>query len=257
MILLLTIVWLVSNGQTGPVFQYTTPSKETLKSLTLEESSKGYAYRNYLIGVVAESLIDTLKISEKSTDLIFNNLFFEEVYFEEGEYKNSGYDSTAKKMVPSIGHEKTMFVWVVRIGSYIIPLIKGDCGNILVAKVIRKKPLSVEGSEQVDPSPSFVEQDLSDREQSFSPPKDLGTAFREFKEPTENPVVEEFPDLQQKRRRPGLVIAGVALGTAGLATVFYFIFKKPNIPNIPPPDNGKPGGVPGHRDGKSSLIIRF
>jgi len=244
MILLLTTAWLASNGQTGPVFQYTNPTKEVLRSLALEESAKGYAYRNYLVRVV-DGALDTLDVSVENVSWIFDHLFLEEVYFEEEDYQNSGYDPTKNEMVPSIGHQKTMFVWVLRVGSYTIRLIKGDCGNILVAKVIRKIPPSLPIQEE-DLSLIFKEEDpLKEKESSFSLPKDLATASREVE--TENPV--EIPKIKKVVNwKPIIVVSGITIGTATIGTLAYYLINNAKKPTPITPDTGGPAGVPGHGD---------
>jgi hypothetical protein len=218
MILVLAMIWLISNGQTGPVFQYTNPSKEELKSLALEESARGYAYRSYLADVVGKALSDTLDISSENIDWIFNHLFLEEVYFEEEEYKNSGYDPKTQKMDPSRGHEKTMFVWVLRVGSYAIPLIKGDCGNILVAKVIRIKRKQSSPKQKDFSLISSVQDDLfKDKEVFFSPPKDIGSRFQNFKAFEQSNLVE-IPKIKIKKVvdwKKVAKIGGISVGVVG------------------------------------------
>lgn len=247
---MLTIGWLASNGQTGPVFQYTNPSKDNLRSLALEQSPKGYAYREYLVEVVSLALADTLtlSISFKNIDWIFDHLDLEEIYFEEGEYQNSGYDPTTKKMDPSLGHKKTMFVWVLRVGSYAIPLIKGDCGNILIAKVIRTIKQSSPIKKDISLIPSTQEDGFRDKEISFSVPKNLRVDSKEIPDKEENPNIPK--DEKKWNLRPVFVVAGVTVGTVTLGSLAYFLIKKAN--QKPPiisgdsGDSGGPVGVPGH-----------
>jgi len=138
-ILILTLSWLVSNGQTGPVFQYTHPSKQTLLELALSKTIEGYVYRNYLVEKINLGLVDTtVRVSRANIISIFEHMFLEEVYLKEGSYMNSGYNPLKTKMDPSVGHEWTGFAWVFRMGTYVIIIIKEDCGNILTVPVIRK-----------------------------------------------------------------------------------------------------------------------
>jgi hypothetical protein len=246
MILVLATIWLISNGQTGPVFQYTNPSKEELKSLALEESARGYAYRSYLADVVGKALSDTLDISSENIDWIFNHLFLEEVYFEEEEYKNSGYDPKTQKMDPSRGHEKTMFVWVLRVGSYAIPLIKGDCGNILIAKVIRIKKQSSPQRRDIDISLSPSKQDdlFKEKEIPFSPPKDLGSASREFKSSEPSNLVEVPRNKKVVNWLKVATFGGIGVGVVGTAALLYAILNKngdnkvPSVPFVPTDPTG-------------------
>jgi len=143
LVLLITfIVWMLLPLAAGvkAVFPYNYPSKKTLMNLVMENSAKGKAYGDYLLYAVNLGLADTtLTISRENISTLFNNLFSEEFILEEGKYMNSGYDSIFQKMVPSIGHKRQGFVWTFRIGTYTIRLIKADCGNILITKVIRTK----------------------------------------------------------------------------------------------------------------------
>ena len=118
------------------------PSKEKLKELAFTADAKGYAFRNSFIENTNVGLKDTTyKASVTRLDEFFDHLYLEEVYLQESGYKNSGWNPVTQKMVPSIGHKWTGFVWVFRIGTFAIPIIKGDCGNILSVPVIRiQKP---------------------------------------------------------------------------------------------------------------------
>ena len=156
-VLILTMNWLISNGQTGPVFQYTHPSKQTLLGLALSETIEGSVYRNYLVDKINLGLRDTtLRVSNSNISSIFDHLFLEEVYLEEGSYDNSGYDPSKKRMNPSLGHKWTGFAWVFRIGTYTIILIKEDCGNILTVQVIRKVIFVPQPRPEPRPEPSPI-----------------------------------------------------------------------------------------------------
>jgi len=43
-------------------------------------------------------------------------------------------------MVSSTGHKWSGFGWVFRVGTFVLPLLKGDCANILTVPVIRLFP---------------------------------------------------------------------------------------------------------------------
>lgn len=125
-------------GQTGPVFPYNNPSKETIKALAKENSVKGSVFRTYLVQTINLGLTDTtLRLSDAHIDWIFEHLYYEEIYLQEGGYKNSGYNPTLKKMVSSTGHKWSGFGWVFRVGTFKITLLKGDCANILTVPVVR------------------------------------------------------------------------------------------------------------------------
>jgi len=140
-VLLVALSVIKVSGQVGPVFQYTSPSIEALKSLAKQESVKGETYRNYLIKTINIGLRDTtLRVDARYVDYIFNHLFLEEVNLEDDMFKNSGYDPITNSMCPSLGHKIGWgFQWVFRIGTFTIVIIKRDCGNILEVPVIRRK----------------------------------------------------------------------------------------------------------------------
>jgi len=75
-------------------------------------------------------------VSNSNIEWIFNHLYLEEVYLKEGD-KNSGYNPALQKMVPSLVNKWTGFAWVFRFGTFVIPLIKGDCANILTVPATR------------------------------------------------------------------------------------------------------------------------
>lgn len=126
-------------SQVKAVFpEYNSPSKEELRDLAFSPTAKGYAFRTSLIENINIGLKDTtFKVAATRIDEIFAHLFLEEVYLEEGGYKNSGYDVITHKMVQSIGHKWTGFAWVFRIGTFVIIVMKGDCGNILTVPVTK------------------------------------------------------------------------------------------------------------------------
>ena len=140
-ILLVALSVIKANGQVGPVFPYTSPSKEALKSLAKQESAKGETYRNYLVKIINIGLRDTtLRVDARYVDFIFEHIYLEEVNLEDGMFKNSGYDPSTDKMHPSMGHKIGWgFQWVFRVGTFTIVIIKRDCGNILEVPVIRTK----------------------------------------------------------------------------------------------------------------------
>jgi hypothetical protein len=215
--LFLILSWSIINGQTGPVFQYTHPSKQILEELVKEETVKGYAYRTYLVGKINLGLIDTtFKVSASYVDFIFNHLYFEEVYLEEGNYMNSGYNPSTKKMTPSMGHKWTGFAWVFRIGTYSITVIKEDCGNILSGIVSRKyipKPLAI------------IEQD----DWSFMAPKKV------YEQPPINLGFYKPPVAEKKHKWVKWVVGGVILSAA---TTAYLMSRSHHY------DGGGPGGAP-------------
>lgn len=140
LIILALLLWIELNcfSQTKAVFPYDNPSKDILRELAFTPNAKGFAFRTSLIESINTGLADTtFKVSATRLDEIFNHLYLEEVYLEESGYKNSGWNSVSKKMVPSIGHKWSGFAWVFRIGSFAIIVIKGDCGNILAVPVTK------------------------------------------------------------------------------------------------------------------------
>ena len=212
-VLVLIFVVLISNGQTGPVFQYSNPDKETIHSLAVSENAKGYAFRTYLIGIINIGLKDTtLKVSLANINYVFNNLFFEEFYLKEGEYSNSGYNPTLKKMIPGKGHEWTGFGWVFRVGTFSLRLLKGDCANILKTPVIRE----------------IIKQPVAKEEKAFYPPVDLGV--KPFETPKETPPVWRYepPEIQKKKffQKKGVKIGCFVIGTGGIGGILYAIFHK-------------------------------
>ncbi|MFA7000195.1 MAG: hypothetical protein WC241_03720 [Candidatus Paceibacterota bacterium] len=139
LILILAMNWLVSNGQTGPVFPYDNPSKQKLYNLATSDTPKGNAFIDYMVNVINIGLRDTtFRVSQFDVDDIFANLFLEEFYLNEGEYSNSGYNPSKEKMIPGVGHAWNGFGWVYRKGTFSLRLIKGDCANILRTRVLRK-----------------------------------------------------------------------------------------------------------------------
>ena len=226
-ILVLTINWLISNGQTGPVFQYTHPSKQTLKELAKEETVKGYVYRTYLINRINLGLKDTtFKVSESYIDFIFNHLYLEEVYLSEGNYMNSGYDPSLRKMNQSIGHKWQGFAWVFRIGTYSIILIKEDCGNILTVSPIRKFVPSLNTEVQKP----IIERPLSNKND---------WVFQEPKKLYEPKVNLYLPPASKEKKKIKIGWVVIPVGVAILGTAAYFFFK----------DYGGPAGAPGHDSG--------
>ena len=137
--LILILSWSKLNGQTEPVFPYNHPDKQTLHSLALEGTEKGYNDRTKIVQVINLGLKDTtFCVSDSYIDFIFQHLNLEEVELKEGCYMNSGWNPSLNKMVSSVGHELGWgFQWVFRIGTYSIILIKEDCGNVLTVPVIR------------------------------------------------------------------------------------------------------------------------
>lgn len=255
-ILILVMVWLGSNGQTGPVFQYNHPSKKELQDLAMSENVKGYRYRSYLIDKINLGLSDTnLRLSDSNLEFIFNNLFLEEIYLEEGGYLNSGYDPVNSKMNPSVGHKWKGFVWVFRVGTFSIPLIKEDCGNILVAPVMRKKinmppPSSPNNPPPTIPANNFtggvegevlVSSDQSERTPFVAPKtiKEMVTT------PIESTYQQPFvPPVTTDKKNKKWLWAVVPITSAGIATATYFILNKKD----PSDPAGGPAGAPMHRD---------
>ncbi len=218
-ILILTIIGLVSKGQTGPVFQYNHPSKQTIYGLATAETLEGYAYRAYLVEAINIGLRDTtLRVSMSNIDDVFNHLYLEEFYLLEGEYSNSGYNPTKGKMVPGVGHAWTGFGWVFRYGSFSIRLIKGDCGNILKTPTLRKiiTPQIV-----VSPPPP-IQKDVPN---NFSLPQDNGGKITT---PDPKPWTYEQPKKEKKKffQRLGVKIGCVTIGIAGVGGILYAILHK-------------------------------
>lgn len=223
--LLLTLGWSTINGQTGPVFQYTHPSKQILEELAKEGTIKGYVYRTYLVEKINLGLIDTtFKVSEAYVDFIFNHLYFEEVYLEEGNYMNSGYNPSTEKMTPSVGHKWTGFAWVFRVGTYAITLIKEDCGNILTGLVTRKfipKPLAT------------VEQLITSKQDNWS--FQIPRRVYEEKERIIDFSLYQPPVTVKKNKWVKWVVGGVVLS----AVTTYLIMNHSHHY-----DGGGPGGAP-------------
>lgn len=246
----LSIVLMSLSGQTGPVFQYNHPLKQTIKTLSLENSSKGHAFRTYLLEVVNSNLKDTtLLFSKEDIPFIFESLYFEEVYLQQGGYMNSGYNPSMKKMVPSLGHKWIGFAWVFRIGTFSFPLIKEDCGNILKTEVFRKKIQEVSYSNK-----------KTVRDTIYLQPKVIiRNVFSE-----ENKVQEKVPEiiLEKKEKTKFWKFVAPILGATALATVYMLLNNNrdgnsyrgsttrtpdggnPGGAPITPPDGGGPGGSP-------------
>lgn len=254
-VLILVMVWLGLKGQTGPVFPYNHPSKQTLRELAREETVKGYVYRKYLVETINLGLKDTaFKVSLSYVDFIFNHIFLEEVYLKEGMYKNSGYNPSTKKMDSSVGHQWNVqgkgFAWVFRVGTYSIVLIKEDCGNILTVPVIRKFVQAPMLSQQ----PTLIKQDDWS---SFQSPR------RVVKEQEINPSVlvinqqsEKIGFFKTRFARIGLPIiaVGVGVGTGLLIANWDRSSPLPLIeeggpvgaPSYPADEDGGPVGSPSY-----------
>ncbi len=222
---LLVTCWQVEAlGVSKAVFPYNYPDKSILKDLVMENSPKGKAYRDYLLYAVNLGLVDTtLTITHANIDILFNNLFSEEFTLPESGYMNSGYDSTLYKIVPSVGHAWKGFVWMLKIGSYTIPLIKTDCGNVLIAKAIRAKVFTT--------NINHIQQEP---EQSFSPPKEkrVFSPKANYVPPkVENIVVKtnSSPKKEIRIGKTGKIVIPIA--AIGLATACYFLGNRNSSPN--------------------------
>ena len=221
-VLILTITGLISKGQTGPVFQYNHPSKQTLFSLATSETMEGLAYRSYLVEAINLGLKDTtLRVSLSNIDDIFSRLYLEEFYLLENEYSNSGYNPTKGRMVPGVGHAWTGFGWVFRIGSFSIRLIKGDCGNILKTPVLRKA-FAIQQT-----IPLFVPKE---EPPIYTPP------IKTYESPKkEDPQPYKFvPEKTKKKffKRLGVKIGCFTVGIAGVGGILYAILHKgPSAPH--------------------------
>ncbi|MCE9517653.1 hypothetical protein K8Q96_01470 [Candidatus Nomurabacteria bacterium] len=228
-------------GQTGPVFPYNNPSKETIKALAKENSVKGSVFRTYLVQTINLGLVDTtLKVSTANIDYTFDRLFYEEIYLEEGGYKNSGYNPTLKKMVSSTGHKWSGFGWVFRVGTFKITLLKGDCANILTVPVVRLEVKKVPPKTQ--DSPEVLSK----------------WTFIPLAEQKEEPISKSTVVSKDNAASPGKkkIKAWVPiLGAAILGTAAYLIFKKGKTAQIieppiidprtmPPGLPSGPGGIP-------------
>ena len=233
-VLILTITGLISKGQTGPVFQYNHPSKQTLFSLATSETMEGLAYRSYLVEVINLGLRDTtLRVSMSNIEDIFSHLYLEEFYLLEGEYSNSGYNPIKGRMVPGNGHAWTGFGWVFRIGSFSIRLIKGDCGNILKTPVLRK----AFSTQQT--IPLFVPKD---EVPVYTPP------IKTYESPKQDPQPYKFVPEKTKKKffhRKGVKIGCFTVGIAGVGGILYAILHKgPSAPHGTM-SNGRPYTDPG------------
>lgn len=229
------------------VFNYNYPSKNTLRSLVMENSPKGKAYGDYLLYAVNLGFKDTsLVISRDNIDILFNNLYSEEFILEEGDYKNSGYDDVLSKMVPSVGHKWQGFVWTFRIGTYVIRLIKTDCGNILITKVVRIKISPIIAEERIpDPIPVMA------KTQPVSP--DLRYVEREPREPYIKVDIPKEPKVTIKVWKFVIPVSAILA-----ASIYYFCFRSPSHGDSyhpsdgdprgrgqdPPPSGGEDGGAP-------------
>ena len=136
-------------AQIGPVFNYTSPSKSELEKFALAPTKKSFEYRSLLVSAVQKHV--TFKVTESNVSWIFDQLTLEEVTLEEGSYQNSGWNTTTQKMETSTGHAYHGFVWVFRYNGISFPLIKGNCGNILlcdafeaVAQTVPVAPVAVD-----------------------------------------------------------------------------------------------------------------
>lgn len=238
LVLILAMNWLVSNGQTGPVFPYDNPSKQKLYNLATSDTPKGNAFIDYMVNVINIGLRDTtFRVSQLDVDDIFANLFLEEFYLNEGEYSNSGYNPSREKMIPGIGHAWNGFGWVYRKGNFSLRLIKGDCANILRTRVLRKNvsPPNSPPPSQTPPLP-------------FGP--GLGTPT--LPQATGQRVNQSVQDLgvssktKEKEEKKEIKIGKVVLiggGSGLLATAIVFLVKA-LLNNHQHHDSGEPGGAP-------------
>lgn len=117
-------------AQVGPVFNYTNPTKSELESFSLAGTKKSSEFRNLLVSAVQGKL--SFAVTTANVSWIFSKLFLEEVTLQEGAYQNSGWNASTQKMETSTGHAYHGFVWIFRFNGVSFPLIKGNCGNILL-----------------------------------------------------------------------------------------------------------------------------
>ncbi len=248
--LTLVLVGLKLAGQTGPVFPYDNPTKQKLYDLASENSPKGKAYLSYLVDVINFGLKDTTCVVSANPEFIMAHLYWEEIYLKEGGYKNSGYDSISKKMHPSLGHKWTGFGWVFRIGTHSVPIMKGDCGNVvkIIPVTIPKKKneevvvpeVKTETSFGLKPTPltEIPKVDLGKPDL----PKDIGSSVI-TKPLAENKVSEPLlPPVVKKNPLPW-IIAGTAAVLIG--TGIYFLVHRLSGESG---EIGGPVGVPVHWD---------
>ncbi|MES2930425.1 MAG: hypothetical protein V4665_01430 [Patescibacteria group bacterium] len=221
-IVFLTVVLggLQSNAQVGPVFQYTTPSKSEILDLATSQTPKGKAFARYLISQTNVGLKDT-SYRVSSVEEIFQNLYWEDVTLIGGTYINSGYDPQKGRMVPSIGNAWSGFAWVYRVGTFVIPLLKGDCANVLTGlgsrlRITLTSPVII---------PSKIPSDNRLLRYESTEKKQL-VPFT----PTANTQV---PQVEKKKFPWVLVIVGSVVTTTGI----YFLAKGS-------PDRGGPAGAP-------------
>ena len=205
------MIWFGVNGQTGPVFPYNNPSKQTIFKLASSQTLEGEAYSSYMTKAVNLGLRDTdYKVS--SVGEIFSHLHFEDITLVAGSYINSGYNKQKHEMVQSVGNAWSGFAWVYRMGTYAIILLKGDCGNVLEVEVVRSKV--------TPPTNAYV-----------PPPRDVTgyvPAPRQY-----TPPIKPAPTLKNKFPWAWVVVAAIVGG--GTA---YELSKKKAAPV------GKPGGAP-------------
>lgn len=194
--------WLVSDGQTGPVFPYDNPSKQKLYNLATSDTPKGNAFIDYMVNVINIGLRDTtFRVSRSDTDDIFANLFLEEFYLFEGEYSNSGYNPKKERMFPGVGHAWNGFGWVYRKGTFSLRLIKGDCANILKTQVLRKQ-ISFSPS----PSPTSLPSGLSGLNSGLGKPTLPQAAGQKVNSSLQNFGVSSNKKEEKQRSKLGIWI---------------------------------------------------
>lgn len=136
-------------AQTGPVFNYTNPTKSELESFSLAGTKKSSEYRNLLVSAVQKKL--SFAVTTANVAWIFSKLSLEEVTLQEGSYWNSGWNPTTQKMETFAGHAYHGMMWVFRYNGISFPLIKANCGNIVfcdsfeaVAQTIPAQPVVID-----------------------------------------------------------------------------------------------------------------
>lgn len=230
-VILLLALSAIANGQVGPVFPYTSPSKEALMSLAKQESAKGETYRNYLVKSINIGLRDTThKVETQEIDYIFDHIFLEEVNLQDGMFKNSGYDPSTNKMHPSSGHKIGWgFQWVFRVGTFTIVIIKRDCGNILEVPVIRRK---VELPPEIPDR--FIKTETEKDESNSASSEFIKTESTV----TVNKSVTEIGGRKPFFKRKGIRVGGIVIGLIGVEELVRNLL-------IPALSSHKTAGVPG------------
>lgn len=242
LILILALVGFASKAQVEAVFPYTTPTKDVIQKLASSNTLKGLAYRQEILKALNVGLRDTT-YRPTTMEEVFSHLFSEDMELKAGTFINSGYNTKTHQMDESVGHYYNNFLWVFKIGTYTIPLLKADCANVLIVQPIRNELL------EFIPTPKEEEQ----KKIQFEVPKPEIAVPAHF-------TFTQTPAAKVKNHKwvkwvIGTIAAG---GIAYLATKLLNKSKKgsPGGADLTT-EEGNPGGAPltGHRPSLTPIVI--